>query len=982
MTDALVLSLGRAQGATAPRRTAANAAKLLALLAIVGTMSVLLIPRGVELASLRAKSGNPDAALQLLEEAHAKGDRSSATMSALARQRAQSGNLAGGIALLETMVGRQPDDPTLLESLGALYGQADRGPEQLTTLERLQRIDPQASRQRQIAGRYGALGQTRRQADLLADLVTRFDNAEVADWLLLARLHSQLGEHTRALATLDRMVAKFPKADDASVVAAQMTAALAGGDASGALARGRARLTSQPRATAADAPAMAGALMAGGRADLAVRLLDPLVGKPPVEAGVLIIWAQAMSDAGRMSDALARLDLEQPTPTDTSLQTLRLNLALAVGKPHSALESLRAIGTHDVAPAALIGAANLALSTRHIDSLRHLLDTAQNGIGRHDPLLAVRVAEALGNRTAALRWLAAADSEPERQPARALQRVRLLSQTSQPQRAADLLRRTAPPVNDLALLTEFARLHITLDSVAQGLAAIERALPTRSEADATPAWALLAAADGRQDAVLRWLDSAGAQRADDALLRDLHHLAMQAKRPSLAVAAAERLVARNRHTARDSLLLVNALMSAGRSAEASSQLAAVRQRVTVSDELYGDVLLAAWRQGEPVGAELRRLQIERLARQRDPALRAASVTILVELGAHADALGALEQLAAADPRRWLPAYLESAVKAGQKRRTAGLLNRLATTLGSLPEELRPQIAFRLLEAGDKLGAERVFRALAAGAGPRAETTQRLLYVWGPRPTAPQREWLEERADAATGRDRAAWMRLLTERGGAAQAMKVYRRTQWPQPDGDDLLEAFLEAAATGGELGVLASTLKDAAARTRSAPLLARLARQAAVLNDPRLERRLLESALAAGHTDPSLRRSLGLLIYQNNDWRAAEPHLAAYAAATGGDGATHRALGEIALQRGDTGSARKSFERALAAFEAKRDPSYAGRVALASLLQRLNQQAAARRLYDELLAERPHDDNLRADYAAMLLDMGHTSSARALLKP
>ena len=982
MTFALSLPSIRMPGAAAPRRATTTVAWLLALLAIVATLSVLLIPRGVELASLRAKAGRPDAALQLLEDAYAKGDRSPTTLSALARQRAQRGNVQGGIELIEGMLQRQPDDRTLLESLGELYGQAGRAPAQLQTLERLQRLDPQASRQRQIATRYGALGDTRRQVELITELVARFDGAEVADWLLLARLQSQLGDPARALATLDRLVAKFPNADDASVIAAQIAAALASGDASGALARGRARLAAQPDQAATDGPAVAGAMMGGGRPDLAVRLLDPIVGKPAVEPAVLTVWAQAMSDAGRMAAALERIDREQPPPTDATLQTLRLNLALAVGKPASALAALRVLDVREVPAVALLGVANLALTTRHVESLRHLQETAQDGIGRHDPLLAAQVAEALGNRNATLRWLAVADSEPERRPERALQLVRLLSQTAQPQRAADLLRRTPPPVNDAALLAEFARLHIALGSAPQGLALLERASPARSEADATAAWALLAAAGGRQDAVLRWLAGAGAQRADDALLRDVYHLAMQSGMPALAVAAAERLVARNRPTARDPLLLANALLSAGRSAEAAAQLAAVRQRVAPGDELYADVLLTAWRQGEPVAAELRRLQVERLSRQRDPVARAAAVTVLLELGAHAEALGALEPLAAADPRRWLPAYLESATKAGQKRRTAGLLNRLAATPGALSEEQRPQIAFRLLDAGDKAGAERIFRTLAANAGPRAEATQRLLYMWGPRPTAPQRDWLEARAGAAAGKERAEWMRLLTERGGATQAMKIYRGTPWPSPDGDDLLEAYLEAAAASGELGVLASTLRDAAARTRSAPLLARLARQAAALDDPRLERRLLESAVAAGSTDPTLRRSLGLLSYRSNDLSGAEPHLAAYVSQTGGDGATHRALAEIALQRGDAGSARKSFERALAAFEAKPDPSYAGRVALASLLQRLQRHAAARRLYDELLAERPHDDHLRADYAALLLDTGHTGAARALLKP
>jgi tetratricopeptide (TPR) repeat protein len=381
-----------------------------------------------------------------------------------------------------------------------------------------------------------------------------------------------------------------------------------------------------------------------------------------------------------------------------------------------------------------------------------------------------------------------------------------------------------------------------------------------------------------------------------------------------------------------------------------------------------------------VNGELRRIYADRIARGSKSATREADVIVLLELGAHAEAVEALEEFALADPKRWLSTYLEAATKAGQRQQTVWLLERLADT-PTLSASLRSQLAFRLLEAGDKAAAERTFHALAPSTGPRDAATRRLLFVWGPRPTQPQLEWLEARALEASGQERAAWMRLLTERGAAARAMAVYRKTVWPSRGGDDVLEAHLEALAVSGDRGLLASTLQEMASRTSSGDMLARLAREAAAVGDAPLERRLLEAALSADNNEPALQRALGLLAYRTRDLRAAELHLTAFNERTGGDVDTYRALGELRLMRGDAAAAKASFEQALLALERRPDASFEGRMTKAGLLDRLRRPAEARRLYEELLAERPNDGNVRADYVAMLMDLGESRSAQALLE-
>ena len=98
---------------------------------------------------------------------------------------------------------------------------------------------------------------------------------------------------------------------------------------------------------------------------------------------------------------------------------------------------------------------------------------------------------------------------------------------------------------------------------------------------------------------------------------------------------------------------------------------------------------------------------------------------------------------------------------------------------ALPAELRRQLAFRVLDAGDKPRAEQVFRTLAAAAPPRSPDVRMLLFIWGPRPAAEQLDWIEARARRAGGADKAEWMNILVGAGAATRAVAVYRSSRCP-----------------------------------------------------------------------------------------------------------------------------------------------------------------------------------------------------------
>ena len=184
---------------------------------------------------------------------------------------------------------------------------------------------------------------------------------------------------------------------------------------------------------------------------------------------------------------------------------------------------------------------------------------------------------------------------------------------------------------------------------------------------------------------------------------------------------------------------------------------------------------AAWRQRAPVADELRAIWLQHLAAATEPSERVAAVYVLLELRAYPELLPVLRGLAEKDPRQWLSAYGEAATAAGRQADLPAFWTEMAMR-SALPTELRRQLAFRVLESGDKRRAEQVFQALAFAAPPQSPDVRMMLFIWGPRPSTEQLDWVEARARRAAGAEAAEWMKVLIADGAPARAVAAYRAT--------------------------------------------------------------------------------------------------------------------------------------------------------------------------------------------------------------
>jgi tetratricopeptide (TPR) repeat protein len=941
-------------------------------------LSLALVPRGRELALLRMEAGDTQRAAALLEARFVGGDRSPATVAALARARVSIGDVAGAMQLLETLIAQRPRDAGALNKLEQLQRDSGRTEGLIRTLEMLQNVAPRTDRLRDLAGLYAKSNRRPEQLAALRNLVQQV-GSEPDDFVTLARLEASMGRPLAGVAVLRDMETRHLEAVDASVVALELGMLLVAKEAEQALARGRLWLVGRSDLAQA-APILAGEISVGGRPDLAVALLKHHAGAD-ADPRLIAALAQAESDAGDPAAGLNRLEQLDPVKDargGVPVALLRLRLGLAVGNADRAMAAAERVGWPDVPDDLLQQLSATALAAGRKDALQRLAAAGEDYLNSA-PVLAARIRLALGDADGARRWSDRATPTVLGQPGVAVQLAEVEVHLKRSDRvAALLLDAVQDPDLPPTALPAVAGLFIRAGRADKGAIALDRVRRSQASLAADSAWALTAIAAGRAKEVTAWLFAQGQEELPADLLQNLVHVAVDAGARGLALQAAERLTS-IRGSADDGLLLARLLFDNGQPRRALECLRALPAGTSVPDDFRAAVLLGAWRQGAPVADKLRAIWLRRLEAATNPVDQAASISLLFELRAHTELLPVLHTLARQAPERWLWAFSEAATAARRQADLTALWMELVGRPG-LPAELRRQLAFKLLEAGDKRAAERAFRVLAATSPSDSPDVRQLLFLWGPRPTAEQLDWIEDRARMAGGAEQGAWMRILADRGAPARSAAVYRAAMTQGGAPEAALGAYLAALQAQDDRTTMVAAVREELPRATTAAHLRQLAGLAARAGDTELERQTLERLVATGGWDRDAQRRLGMLAYLRRDMDVAERLLSATVAQTGGDYDTQMILGDIASRRRGAAEARSHYAEALRLLESSGDRSFRGRVVRANLLHRLGRDAEATRLYEALLTERPSDRNLRADYAAMLIEQGALRHASDLL--
>jgi tetratricopeptide (TPR) repeat protein len=491
---------------------------LIGLVLIAVTFSVLVVPRGRELALLDLEVGNKQAALNLLEQMFEAGDRSPPTVAALAKVRARSGDVAGSIQLLAGQLSKHPRDIGLLQLLADQLQQLSRTEDyadSLVQLEamhlyadilvRLEALHPTSEVRRELAHAYEKLGLEDEQARVLHELVYE-GRAEVADYLALARVEGNAGRPAAGAEVLQLLAVRHSHAVDASIIALEMALLVSAGQADQAIKTGRKWLIEGNNA----AVVLAGAL-------------------------------------------------------------------ISVVDPERAFAVAETIGLKSFPPKLLGDMARAALATNRMDIVQRIRREGGDSLLSIDPVLTAQIFFAMGDRIMAQRWCDLSAEQVKGEPVRAVQIAEVELRLGRRQKAVAALRQAVPfrfvagrlpeltDESELlhpSVLVDVARIYIRLGLLQENLAVMDALRRRYPSAEAEMAWALAAAGAGRASELSYWLQARKVGSIKPEFLKEITFVANHANARSVAAEAARRLVA-TRGNDSDRMLMAEVFGAAG-----------------------------------------------------------------------------------------------------------------------------------------------------------------------------------------------------------------------------------------------------------------------------------------------------------------------------------------------------------------------------------------------------------------------------------
>jgi Flp pilus assembly protein TadD len=948
-------------------------------------ISFLLIPRGAELALMNFKDNRFDEARADYEKRVAAGDLSAAVVNPLSELYLQYGKTEEAIALHEKFVQANPEDKTARQRLATYYQYAQRPHDYLKTLEQLAMQEPSEARLRELVAIYTFNGDEERELATQKKLVTSFPG-KPEDLLRLANLQASSGQFSEAGNTLILLGEKYSdqmNADRAQFLASTL---LDANRTEEAISRVKAWLRQHPGAEVA--ARLATTLDLRNQSAAALEIVESFERLTPQSPELLVTLIQLQIKNGHSDKAIERLtrlaEAKQLPPR--ALEPF-LDLLLQQGNNKLAIQMAES-GELSVLPDWLLTAlADAAIYIERSDFALNMVSTLGEGFLERTPLLGARLSLLRHDNAAAKRWLQKAEGAGG----------------------------TVQQRRDLASLYLDIKLP---DAALRVLDALRRQSNT---IEISSTWAVAAAQAGRGAEVTAWLAKLPAAQPSVPTLTDLYYVGQDTNQLALVVAAADRLL---RHTRNDETLLryANALVQAKRTAEA---LPIARELFTAKateerESLYLSALTAARSEKLPVEAELSTYWTRKLAAAGVNSKRSEEILFaMLDSGASEAALPTLSQLARDRGGEWLFAYKDAALKANRKadfieflktdlRRkdktfaakesTMFMLIDTGTDADTLPflrefadqagdtwvfayeealtrngrkDELRDfwiaragrkgassndryLIAVRMLESGYKPEAERILMDIGKDHDPAASEVSQLLYLWGPRPPDYGLDWLEERVKSSKQpAARAQWIGHLLN---AAAGRRVAALTA----NDPTLLDAYVEALAALSDGANLTKVLMEKLPRLDKPETLRRYAQRALEVSESETARAYFTQLALILPQDRDALRWLGALNYAIGQWIDAEAFYKRYFALGTTDYESDFYFGEILLRKTDFAGANTHFE---------------------STLQQIERIPV--KTFEKLLAERPKDKNLRADYAGLLIrEQRLKDAARVLAVP
>ena len=887
------------------------------LVAIAVTVGVYMAPSRKEIALMHMDDMDFTTALSKFSKLHDAGDHSINVLAPLINLNVYYGDIDQSIDLLKAFVAEHPKTVEGRKRLAELYKSSQRFNSYADTLEEIQILAPSADNLRELANTYDFLGRHKDEMSALSRLIETKNYRPVGeDYMRLAYFYHVDGQIDQAVDVLTGYIKdeNYNVKPDAVFLAANLLLEQDSPNSARSLSTSFLKKHGQE----IDAIILSSQFEAHGQYETAYDFLTPYLShldqSPELEKQVVSIL-----QAQKKEEDAYKLLSEQNARNALPLVMTSSLLDLAVNRKDYAViaDVLKKVQIASLPEESLLRYASLSIQIKQPEIATIIHDRLDASYMHNSPLLKAVVD--IGLQDSAENFYAL-QSVPEDMVVSTTSRIVVADiylMHGMGKKAFNLLK-GAPLADVLDMLdaTDLATLYLGAGVPTEGEELLAKARPTsvpRVQDVIDRALVLLAAGMDKIDFVHQQLKNY--EQKDVGFLEDGLEISSLYHHPNIGVEFAQRINKVVPGT-KNRLQLASTLLTAGRFAEALQYLGAPKEKDANSRSLYIDAI--------------------------DEMIEKAGVTRLPE-----DQKQAFQKLL-------LDAALNPALTTSERLEFGYLLQEV----GLLPE------------------AEKIFLAAVNEQPNDAHVVGELIGFWEDHPTPAARDWIEARAEAATGTERVTWVAALNEMGFAPTVLKLLRDDWYTTPE---LADQYIEAMVVTHD-----ESLGDAISRAIRNEQNPRRLRQLAMIATEEDVNDEAESAWHKLHqidpSDSEATLQLGMLAFESNRFDEAGPYLGQYLQHNEGNYHVNYAYGQILQETDRADDAIPYFERALKQLSVSADKNFEAMVDEATMqfhVGRIDESIAA---FQRLVASNPHNKDLRAEFAELLMESGHYEEASRLL--
>ncbi len=959
---------------------------ILLIVAAAAAGTIYAIPSMSELALINFKDKKFDEARVQYEAQLAQGNLGPDTAGNLVDLYLQNGRVNDAISVMEQFVAKRPNDISARVILGQLYQYAQRQDDYLKNLEAIKALNPSEEVLAKLHEAYQKDAQFTKQLSTLEALVQQGGQGGAMDgsrYRALATMQAQANQYNEAVDNLNKLRTaepqnfKFPEIELlVSLLADAKRTDEALKETNGWAAKPEA--TPQELARLGDilqykaspqialsyfggiqnrineAPELTTgyviALIAGGETQQAYTLMQQLYKDGKLPDGLQNEMLMQAIAAGDMPTVLALFDRAQVAQFNESQLVTMTEMAAIKQQPTLMAKLKERFGGKETLEKFPLFAAVLGLAEKAPDADARIAKLKDMPL-THSQQLVVARACARAGKVACINNMISQIGDPA---------------TLSEQEVADL-----------------AELYLLAHSYAEGKAFVEKARAAHDSAALSLSWAKFAAATGEKDALQSWLDSNAATTPAD--VKSLYFLANDNRQTATALMVAERLYAREQ-TDEVRAFLASAYVANKQYAKALPLFKAQASRSAKDEENYFFVLVNLSKQDPKYKKELTDYAASRLSAKTPEKQRMAMIYTLIEAGRADVAMPFIKQYATqSGGQQWVSVYTDYLDKHGQTAEARDFRVKLAQDPKTNALTKR-QIAYTLLNQGYKQDATALFYELASRPDAIKADADQLLYLWGPRLSSEQAQWVADKALSSRGEQYNFWVeRLVTQTG--AEDMVAFVSANPDALHDSRIARRYVQSLSSLKRLDSARSTQAREILSSGNEALLREFARTARANSDTRPARQAYEQLASASPQDPEALKGAGFIAFGQADYKAADRYLTSYLNSRGAgnaDSETYLAYfykGEIARKSGKADQAKSYYQACVdnvlampgrtAEMESK---------ALQAMIFSGNIEGGVAG-FRELVAKHPENANLRADFASSLIEAKRYDEARQVLR-